>query len=88
MELRIYYTANSEYKLFIDYFKSNNLAPKNVVLESLKILWEPYILSERDDLSSEEVQKLLNISYQKFLNHYQLMCLHVAASNKKAPDLQ
>lgn len=76
-ELRISYTHDSDYRAFVDYFQRHKMSPRNVFLDAIRLLWEPYLISEDGGLSSEELSRLVDISLQRYLNHYQLMCVEL-----------
>lgn len=76
-ELRISYTNDSDYSAFVDYFQRHKMSPRSVFLDAIRLLWEPYLISEDGGLSYEEVERLVDISLQRYLNHYQLMCVEL-----------
>ena len=84
-ELRISYTKDSDYNAFIDYCKRHRKNPRSMVLDAIRLLWEPYMISEDRDVSQAELERLVDISFQRYLNHYQLMCVELGL---KRPGLE
>ena len=85
LELRISYTKDSDYNAFIDYCKRHRKNPRSMVLDAIRLLWEPYMISEDRDVSQAELERLVDISFQRYLNHYQLMCVELGL---KRPGLE
>ncbi|NET13490.1 MAG: hypothetical protein F6K08_11840 [Okeania sp. SIO1H6] len=85
LELRISYTKDSDYNAFIDYFQRHRMNPRSMVLDAIRLLWEPYVISEDRDVSQAELERLVDISFQRYLNHYQLMCVELGL---KRPGLE
>ena len=75
LELRISYTIDSDYSAFVDYFQRHRMSPRSVFLDAIRLLWEPYLISEDGELTKAELERLVDISFQRYLNHYQLMCV-------------
>ena len=75
LELRISYTHDSDYSAFVDYFQRHKMSPRSVFLDAIRLLWEPYLISEDGELTKAELERLVDISFQRYLNHYQLMCV-------------
>ncbi|MEM9272354.1 MAG: hypothetical protein AAGA80_05245 [Cyanobacteria bacterium P01_F01_bin.143] len=84
-ELRISYTKDSDYNDFIEYFQRHRKNPRSIFLEAIRLLWEPYMISEDRDVSQAELERLVDISFQRYLNHYQLMCVELGL---KRPGLE
>lgn len=77
LELRITFESDSEFDVFVDYFRRHRKNPRGVVLDALRLLWEPYVLADVEDLSFGELERLIDISFQRYMSHYQLMCVEL-----------
>ncbi|NES64017.1 MAG: hypothetical protein F6K24_01525 [Okeania sp. SIO2D1] len=77
LELRISFESDSEFDVIFDYFRRHGKKPRSVVLEAIRILWEPYIRADVDGLSGPDVERLIDVSYQRYMSHYQLMCVEL-----------
>lgn len=76
-ELRISYTKDSDYNDFIEYFQRHRKNPRTIFLDAIRLLWEPYMIAEDGEISEAELERLLDISFQRYMNHYQLMCVEL-----------
>ena len=61
---------------FFKYLKQKNFPLKQIILDSLKILWFPYLLASLGS-SKKDIQKEAELSYQKFIHHFQLMTIQL-----------
>ncbi len=77
LELRITFESDSEFDVFVDYFRRHRKNPRGVVLDALRLLWEPYVLADVENLSFGELERLIDISFQRYMSHYQLMCVEL-----------
>jgi hypothetical protein len=51
------------------------------ILDSLRLLWEPYFLAQTQKLTPDELLKVVTKSQALVLNHYELMCLEFGIKN-------
>ncbi len=85
VEVRLRCIRSSQYGKILDYLVQQNRSTRELILESLLLLWEPYVLAEHD-LPLKEVEKLVESSYQRCLNHYQLMRISLGLISVSQPD--
>jgi len=74
--LKIKYQNVNYSKNLIEYLKNQDTPFHRILLDSLSMLWMPYVLDDLQ-LPRKEVEKEIQISYEKLISHLNLMCLEL-----------
>ncbi|NET45869.1 hypothetical protein [Okeania sp. SIO2B3] len=82
--VRIKYKTGGTDEILFNYLKQKDEPLKSIILEALEILWLPYALTSVES-SPETIHNEVELSYQKFINHFQLMCLMLGCKSLQQP---
>ncbi len=74
--VRIKFKTGGIEEKFFKYLKKKSFPLKQIILDSLKILWFPYFVASLGS-SQKDIQKEAQLAYQKFVHHFQLMTIQL-----------